>query len=157
MHNSFRLMSLGFSSTIAERLNTKLAIQANECIEWNGATNGDPAYGHIARGNGRPNGSEAAHRVAWMLEHGAIPEGKYVRHHCANNLCCNVEHLYLSSRTREQKSTAGTITTTPLTAREVAHVRADAETVTDLDALAYVHRISPEYARILIGTTQRAA
>ena len=36
-----------------------------------------------------------AHRVAWALSHGVIPEGKYILHHCDTPLCCNNEgHLY---------------------------------------------------------------
>jgi hypothetical protein len=37
------------------------------------------------------------HRLAYALEKGPIPKGKFVLHHCDNPPCCNVEHLYIGS------------------------------------------------------------
>jgi hypothetical protein len=47
------------------------------------------------RGNG---GAEGAHRAAWRLYRGEIPEGKWVLHHCDTPACVNPDHLYLGDR-----------------------------------------------------------
>jgi hypothetical protein len=35
-----------------------------------------------------------AHRVAWALANGPIPDGAMICHHCDNPPCCNPAHLY---------------------------------------------------------------
>ena len=51
-------------------------------------------YGVLSMGKG--NNPLLAHRVAWELAHGPIPEGLYVKQRCRHRLCCNPSHLYLS-------------------------------------------------------------
>ena len=38
---------------------------------------------------------EMAHRVAYSLEHGYIPEGMQVLHRCDVRACCRPDHLFL--------------------------------------------------------------
>ncbi|KXV49431.1 hypothetical protein AD945_04310 [Gluconobacter albidus] len=62
-------------------------------------------YGQMGFGT-KPNSKrhiEQAHRIAWQLECGPIPEGKgyhgtVVRHKCDRPLCCNINHLELGSQ-----------------------------------------------------------
>jgi hypothetical protein len=44
-----------------------------------------------------------AHRVAYALVNGDIPEGMMVLHACDNTLCCNPEHLYLGDHAQNMK------------------------------------------------------
>jgi hypothetical protein len=53
-------------------------------------------YGVIRTG-GREGTDVHAHRIAWELEHGPIPAGLYVCHHCDSPPCVNPAHLFLGT------------------------------------------------------------
>jgi hypothetical protein len=56
-------------------------------------------YGQF-RAWGRP---QYAHRVAYALGNGDIPEGAYVLHKCDTPLCCNPAHLFLGDQAANMK------------------------------------------------------
>lgn len=59
---------------------------------WTGGQNG------IGYGQWRYRGRTiVAHRLAWILTHGPIPEGLFVCHRCDTPLCCNPAHLFLGT------------------------------------------------------------
>lgn len=74
-----------------ERLNAKLKKNAaTGCWEYQGG-DGNRGYGQI-----RINGIKyRAHRVAYSLFVGEIPEGMNVCHKCDNPSCCNPDHLFV--------------------------------------------------------------
>lgn len=63
------------------------------CWEWDGATTGH-GYG-IVRHDGQ---AQLAHRAAYELWVGPIPENTAVCHHCDNPLCCRPDHLFLGTK-----------------------------------------------------------
>lgn len=66
---------------------------ATGCLEWN-------KYRlPVGYGRTRYEGQNIlAHRMAWILINGSIPDGMCVLHRCDNPPCCNVEHLFLGTR-----------------------------------------------------------
>jgi hypothetical protein len=39
----------------------------------------------------------SAHRFAWLIQHGPIPDGLMVLHHCDTPLCIRGSHLFLGT------------------------------------------------------------
>ncbi len=69
----------------------------DECWEWRGFRN-EFGYGRTRHGR-LDRGKQGAHRVAWALVNGTIPEGAHVLHRCDNPPCCNPAHLFLGTHT----------------------------------------------------------
>lgn len=114
--------------TLEERFWSKVDRRAlHECWPWLRSRN-------AARyGNFRLKRSERAHRVAWILTHGPIPNGLHVLHRCDNPPCCNPGHLFLGtdadnvadkvSKGRQQRLKGSAGSNARLTAQEVAEIR----------------------------------
>lgn len=70
---------------------------ANDCWPWLGSQQKPMGYGHWTWWDGERGRSTTAHRKAWQLTNGPIPEGMMVLHSCDNPPCCNPAHLWLGT------------------------------------------------------------
>ncbi len=64
----------------------------DDCWLWTGGTK---EFGHGQfwfRGR-----DHKAHRIAWMIAHGPVPDNLLVCHECDVPACCNVAHLWLGT------------------------------------------------------------
>ena len=80
-----------------------------ECWVWSGgrkdSRQGYGAFGVRDRTTGRWR-ILRAHRVAWLIVNGPIPEGMCVCHRCDNPPCCNPAHLFLGTHSENMRDMA---------------------------------------------------
>jgi hypothetical protein len=79
--------------TLVDKLCNNLLEVESGCWEFIGGRTGS-GYGAITNGRGYYKG---AHVLAYEIENGPIPEGKFVLHSCDNPACCRPEHLFLGT------------------------------------------------------------
>lgn len=79
--------------TFGERFWSRVE-RGDGCWLWTG-TLWPNGYGQCASGTRSRN--DYAHRMAWKLTNGPIPDGLNVLHRCDNPPCCRPDHLFLGT------------------------------------------------------------
>lgn len=102
----------------------------DKCWVWVGLAVNDDGYGRF--GIQPPEGPQVkfgAHRVAWVVNKGPIPEGLHVLHHCDNRACINPDHMFLGTHqdNMDDKTRKGRhpLKRQALTAKTAAAIRSD--------------------------------
>jgi hypothetical protein len=126
---------------IAERFWSKVD-RTGDCWLWLGSRH-KFGYGNF---NPTRNKKVGAHRVAWELTFGPVPEGLWVLHSCDNSPCCRPDHLFLGTpldnhadmmaKNRQAKGDRmGYAKLTESQAKEVRRLRAEGASYSELGAL----------------------
>ncbi len=87
---------------VKERIQAKIRKTESGCWLWTGKPNQD-GYGHIHI-NGK---SVGAHRAAWEVYRGPIPDGMQLDHINCSTLCVNPDHLRLATNSQNQQNLRG--------------------------------------------------
>lgn len=110
----------------------------DDCWEWTASTLAG-GYGQFYMSPDRP--TTYAHRVSWEIHNGAIPDGKYVCHHCDNRLCVNPNHLFIGTHLENMQDAArkGRMIKEPMTGESNGRAKLKASDIPQIRRLVKSH------------------
>lgn len=122
------------------------------CWPWRAKSKHDHGYGVFQLP--MHGGTVKAHRFAWLLTNGQIPEGQVVRHTCDNPPCCNPNHLELGSQAdnvADMHERSRRTYKSSLDAEAVEKIRARSASGETIAAIAASLNLSASYISMLIS------
>lgn len=126
--------------TLAAAISGRFVVSANACHIWTGNKSGQEPeqYGVLTFGGKRLY----AHRVAYELAHGPIPDGMDIDHTCHETLCVNAAHTRLATRKQNSENLKGAHSNSYTAVRGVTF---------DTDRQQYRARVKHNYREIHVG------
>lgn len=94
--------TVAYPKTVEERFMRRVDKSPSGHWMWTGSTASQGRYGVFFKGGK----NMPAHRAAWEIWQGAIPEGHVIDHLCRQTLCVRPEHL--EPKTQQMNILAGT-------------------------------------------------
>lgn len=132
----------------------------DECWPWTAGAHHSRGYGTFKDDDGTV---QFAHRVAWRLARGPIPQGKQVLHSCDNPPCCNPDCLFLGTHVdnmvdRDAKGRVTGAAITRLSAADVEQIRVACDAGMLQRHVAAAFGVTPSYvSQIVNGQRRRGA
>ena len=91
------------SAAQKRRFWSKVEKRSDGCWVWTGNTIANHRYGQVSI----RRHMYLAHRVAWSMSHGRIPDGLVIDHRCHNTLCVNPKHLHVVTHQENDENRLG--------------------------------------------------
>lgn len=127
----------------------------DECWNWQAGIAAKGRYGSFKLGKY----NMLAHRAAYILTHGEIPEGESVLHRCDNPACVNPNHLFLGTQLENMKDRQAknrqargkTNGRSKVTDNDVSNIRAEARSGSNPAAIARAYGVSRDAVSDIIS------